>query len=104
MSLRKGWLLVVLLLIGMAVTKPVALPAQNTDTTMVTRTVTQEDEDHDFPWGLLGLLGLLGLMPRKRRDVHVHDVHEVHTTPVPPRPVPPREDRIEPNPPPPPRV
>jgi MYXO-CTERM domain-containing protein len=96
MSLRRGWL-VTLLLIGMAVLAPVALRAQ-TDTTTITRTTQTEDEDHDFPWGLLGLLGLAGLIPRGRKDVHVHDVHTHPGT------VPPREDRITPNPPPPPRV
>lgn len=31
----------------------------------------QEDDD-DFPWGLLGLLGLAGLIPRKKApDVHI---------------------------------
>ena len=28
----------------------------------------QEEEDNDFPWGLLGLLGLAGLIPRKRKE------------------------------------
>jgi hypothetical protein len=90
MSVRRGWL-VALLLIGTMVLAPVALRAQ-TDTTAVTHTTTTQDEHHDFPWGLLGLLGLLGLMPRKHRDVHVHE--------VPARPVPPRDDRIDPTPPP----
>jgi MYXO-CTERM domain-containing protein len=34
---------------------------------MATEPVRQE-EDRDFPWGLLGLLGLAGLLGRKRRD------------------------------------
>jgi hypothetical protein len=91
MSVRRGWL-VALLLIATMVLAPVAIRAQ-TDTTTVTQTVTEEEEDYDFPWGLLGLLGLLGLIPRKRRDVHVEEVYT--------RPVPPRDDRIDPNPPPP---
>ena len=28
----------------------------------------QQQEDRDFPWGLLGLLGLAGLLGRKRDD------------------------------------
>jgi MYXO-CTERM domain-containing protein len=32
----------------------------------------QREEDHDFPWGLLGLLGLAGLLGRKRRDPDIH--------------------------------
>lgn len=37
-------------------------------------TMTEEEDDDDFPWGLLGLLGLAGLLGMKRRDrddVHV---------------------------------
>jgi MYXO-CTERM domain-containing protein len=30
--------------------------------------VSDDEDDDDFPWGLLGLLGLAGLIPRKRRD------------------------------------
>jgi hypothetical protein len=94
MSVRRGWM-VALLLIATMVLAPVAIRAQ-TDTTAVTHTTTttEDDDDYDFPWGLLGLLGLLGLMPRKRPDVHVRE--EVYT-----RPVPPRDDRIDPTPPPP---
>jgi MYXO-CTERM domain-containing protein len=93
MSVRKGWL-VTLLLIAAMIAAPVALRAQ-TDTAMVTQTteVEDDDDDGDFPWGLLGLLGLLGLIPRKSRDV---PVRETYTT----RDVPPRDDRINPNPPP----
>ncbi|HEX8535045.1 MAG TPA: WGxxGxxG family protein [Allosphingosinicella sp.] len=34
---------------------------------------SQQEDDNDFPWGLLGLLGLAGLLGRKRqeRDIHV---------------------------------
>jgi MYXO-CTERM domain-containing protein len=40
-------------------------------------TTVREEEDHDFPWGLLGLLGLAGLLGRKRneRDIHVDERH-----------------------------
>jgi MYXO-CTERM domain-containing protein len=38
--------------------------AQDADT----ETAAPADDDHDFPWGLLGLAGLAGLLPRKRRD------------------------------------
>jgi LPXTG-motif cell wall-anchored protein len=32
----------------------------------------REEEDNDFPWGLLGLLGLAGLLGRKKKnDIHV---------------------------------
>jgi len=32
----------------------------------------REDDDNDFPWGLLGLLGLAGLLGRKKKDdIHV---------------------------------
>jgi MYXO-CTERM domain-containing protein len=51
---------------------PVAAFAQTTteagapiDATAVP--ATQQDED-EFPWGLLGLLGLAGLLGAKRRD------------------------------------
>jgi MYXO-CTERM domain-containing protein len=74
------------------------LPAAAQDTAITTTTTHREEEDRDFPWGLLGLLGLLGLIPRRKKDVHVHEhaVHEVHT-----RPVPPRDDRVGGTPPPP---
>lgn len=31
-------------------------------------TTAHQDDDDDFPWGLLGLLGLAGLIGLKRRD------------------------------------
>lgn len=53
-----------------AVSAPAALLAQDAADNGVT--YTEEEEDNDFPWGLLGLLGLAGLIPRKRPDtVHV---------------------------------
>jgi MYXO-CTERM domain-containing protein len=43
-----------------------------TDPTMM-NTGEEQEEDNDFPWGLLGLLGLAGLLGLKRRDDR--DVH-----------------------------
>jgi MYXO-CTERM domain-containing protein len=37
-------------------------------TTTNTYTPPPQEEDNDFPWGLLGLLGLAGLLGRKKRD------------------------------------
>jgi MYXO-CTERM domain-containing protein len=34
----------------------------------VAATTPVEDDDNDFPWGLLGLIGLAGLLGRKRDD------------------------------------
>lgn len=51
-------------------TTTTADPAMNADTTMMTPPVVEED-DNEFPWGLLGLLGLAGLLGRNKRDVHV---------------------------------
>lgn len=64
-------------------TNDVAAPADNavmpvdanavlpTDTTALpvdtTTPAPADDDDRDFPWGVLGLLGLLGLIPRLRR-------------------------------------
>ncbi|MEA3052982.1 MAG: hypothetical protein QOG72_1885 [Sphingomonadales bacterium] len=30
------------------------------------------EDDHDFPWGLLGLLGLAGLLGLRRKDNDIH--------------------------------
>jgi MYXO-CTERM domain-containing protein len=57
----------------LALATPFAVAAQDaamSDTT--TTAVPVEDDDNDFPWGLLGLLGLAGLLPRKRHDHVVH--------------------------------
>ena len=32
----------------------------------------RQEEDRDFPWGLLGLLGLAGLLGRKHRERDIH--------------------------------
>jgi MYXO-CTERM domain-containing protein len=64
---------------ALALTPAAALAQDNaavdngtTDTTYTERATVEED-DNDFPWGLLGLLGLAGLLGRKRqeRDIHV---------------------------------
>jgi MYXO-CTERM domain-containing protein len=52
--------------------------AYNSTTTTDTAINTQysapavEDDDDDFPWGLLGLLGLAGLLGLKRKDNDIH--------------------------------
>ena len=54
----------------------VATPALAQNTTVdpaaadpaMSTAVPVEDDDDDFPWGLLGLLGLAGLLGRKRDD------------------------------------
>ena len=55
-------------------TTPAAAYAQDQVTTNRTteyRTVEQDD-DAEFPWGLLGLFGLAGLLGRKRKDADIH--------------------------------
>ena len=45
-------------------------------------TVREQEDDKDFPWGLLGLLGLAGLLGRKKndRDIHVDARHNTDRT------------------------
>ncbi|HEX9964777.1 MAG TPA: WGxxGxxG family protein [Allosphingosinicella sp.] len=55
---------------------PAAAVAQN-DTTVGTTDTTyaqpvQQEDDDDFPWGLLGLLGLAGLLGLKKRERDIH--------------------------------
>lgn len=51
---------------------PFSVSAQDTVNATDTAYVQPEEDDDEFPWGLLGLLGLAGLIPRKRHDtVHV---------------------------------
>jgi hypothetical protein len=55
---------------------PAAALAQN-DTTAGTTADTAyaapvQEEDDDFPWGLLGLLGLAGLLGLKKRERDIH--------------------------------
>ena len=53
--------------------------AATTDADRVAVADTRDDDNHDFPWGLLGLLGLAGLIPRKQRTVVHHDTVRTHT-------------------------
>ena len=63
----------VLFAASLALAVPATLAAQaTTDDATVTTTTPVQDDDNDFPWGLLGLLGLAGLLGRKRNDNHVH--------------------------------
>ena len=48
-------------------TTSVAAVAQSTTTEPGAGYVTQQNDD-DFPWGLLGLLGLAGFIGLKRKD------------------------------------
>jgi hypothetical protein len=50
--------------------------ARGTSSTMTadsarTATTAPREEEHHFPWGLLGLLGLAGLMKRPQRETVV---------------------------------
>jgi MYXO-CTERM domain-containing protein len=45
-----------------------AAPAATDPTLAATTPADVEEDDADFPWGLLGLLGLAGLLGLKRRD------------------------------------
>jgi hypothetical protein len=45
-----------------------AQDAAATDPAAAAPAVAVEEDDADFPWGLLGLLGLAGLLGLKRRD------------------------------------
>ena len=57
---------------------PAAVLAQDYNNTADTQYTQTQEEDNDFPWGLLGLLGLAGLMGRKKseRDIHVDARHD----------------------------
>ena len=59
---------------ALALSPAAALAQDNADTANAQYdNRAQQDDDNDFPWGLLGLLGLAGLLGRKRqeRDIHV---------------------------------
>ena len=53
---------------AITLTTPVAAQTAADPTLADPAPVAVDDDDDDFPWGLLGLLGLAGLIPRKRRD------------------------------------
>lgn len=57
---------------SLAVAVPATVAAQTTTDDAAMTTAPVQDDDNDFPWGLLGLLGLAGLLGRKRNDNHVH--------------------------------
>jgi len=61
---------------ALAIAVPTAAAAQDTlnaADTITTSPLSHDDNDRDFPWGLLGLLGLAGLLGRKRgSDVHLN--------------------------------
>lgn len=54
-----------------AIAAPVAAPSAPPPADPTVTPYPQEDDD-EFPWGLLGLLGLAGLLGLRRRDQHVH--------------------------------
>jgi len=65
---------------AIAVAIPSAATAQDTmnATDMGATAPMADDEDEDFPWGLLGLLGLAGLLGRKRdNDVRTNRTDNV---------------------------
>ena len=52
---------------------PAAALAQDYNNSMgTTYAAPQQEEDDDFPWGLLGLLGLAGLLGLKKREPDIH--------------------------------
>ena len=54
---------------------PAAALAQNdtgVGTTDTTYAAPVQEDDDDFPWGLLGLLGLAGLLGLKKRERDIH--------------------------------
>ena len=62
----------VLVAASLAMAMPSIAHAQDTTTDASMSAAPVQDDDDDFPWGLLGLLGLAGLLGLKRRDDHVH--------------------------------
>ena len=69
--MRKLGLLVVAAAIA-APTPTLAQTATDANGVIVDDVRETDDEDNDFPWGLLGLLGLAGLLGRKKHDRDVH--------------------------------
>ena len=59
-------------IMGTTTARPAAHTTMSDSALAQTPQPVQED-DHDFPWGLLGLVGLAGLLGRKRRnDDYLH--------------------------------
>lgn len=58
---------------AMAMSPSIAMAQDNGATTDAQYDQRAQEDDNDFPWGLLGLLGLAGLLGRKKqeRDIHV---------------------------------
>ena len=61
------------LAIAVAAISPATALAQPLENSAAEYGTPVEEDDDDFPWGLLGLLGLAGLLGRKHkeRDIHV---------------------------------
>jgi MYXO-CTERM domain-containing protein len=62
---------------ALALSPAAALAQNDTATTTTTADPTyaqpvQQEDDDDFPWGLLGLLGLAGLLGLKKRERDIH--------------------------------
>lgn len=58
--------------VGLLAVMAAPIQAQGTTTTTTDTAITapvQQEEDNDFPWGLLGLLGLAGLLKRPKTEV-----------------------------------
>lgn len=60
-----------LLLVSATPSVAQSAPADPVVADPVVTTAPVEDDDNDFPWGLLGLIGLAGLLGRRKVD-HVH--------------------------------
>jgi MYXO-CTERM domain-containing protein len=59
--------------VALALTPTIGFAQSATDPNAgMTTVATTNDDDDDFPWGLLGLLGLAGLLGRKKDDRHDH--------------------------------
>ena len=66
------------LIAGPAYAQGTATGTTTTDPALSTPlTQDREEDDNDFPWGLLGLVGLAGLLGRNKRD---HDDVRTGTT------------------------
>jgi hypothetical protein len=71
-SVRKNIFPTLIAAASLAAVTPVAASAQDVANNADTYSTAQpQEDDDDFPWGLLGLLGLAGLLGLKRRDDRV---------------------------------